>query len=31
VRRPIVVEEKKWFRQQVNFWERQELVSYRQG
>ena len=30
VRRHVMVEEKKWFRQQVNFWERRELVSYRQ-
>ena len=30
VRRPIQVEEKKWHRQQVTFWERRELVSFRQ-
>jgi hypothetical protein len=30
VRRPIKAEEKKWHRQQVNTWERRELVSYRQ-
>jgi hypothetical protein len=31
VRRPIIAEEKKWHRQQVSFWERRELASYRQS